>query len=148
MEKHTYEKLAEFRATLRRFLRFSEEAAYEAGLAPKQHQALLAIKGFSEPQAITIGELARQLQIRHHSAVGIVNRLEKDGCLKRRTSESDRRKVQLNLTRRGDILLERLSSAHHKEMRSIGPRLVDLLQMIIDSDIKNTSPKARHGTKS
>ncbi|MEO6753630.1 MAG: helix-turn-helix domain-containing protein, partial [Chthoniobacteraceae bacterium] len=75
LSKSQYEVLAAFRFALRRFLRFSEDAATAAGITPQQHQALLAIKGFPARDRVTVGELAERLQIRHHSAVGLIDRL-------------------------------------------------------------------------
>lgn len=117
-----YETLAAFRYTLRRFLTFSEAAAAEVGLASQQYQALLAIKG-SGREAITIRELARQLLIKHNSAVGLVDRLEDAGLVTRRVAPEDRRKVNLRLTARGIRVLERLAVTHRAELRRIGPRL-------------------------
>ena len=116
-----YQVLAEFRFLLRRFMVFSEEAAREAGLAPQQHQALLAIKGFDG--APTIGDLAERLAIKHHSAVGLVDRLVKAGHLKRRQDSVDRRRVTLALTASGERLLAELSSAHRDELRMLTPSL-------------------------
>ena len=84
-----YQELAEFRYLLRNFLAFSEEAARKAGLAPQQHQALLAVKGFPGDAPPSMGELAQRLGIRHHSAVGLVDRLTLAGWL-RRTTDSVR----------------------------------------------------------
>lgn len=116
-----YQVLAEFRFLLRRFMVFSEEAAREAGLAPQQHQALLAIKGFEG--APTVGDLAGRLAIKHHSAVGLVDRLVKAGHLKRRHDAADRRRVTLALTASGESLLADLSSAHRDELRMLTPSL-------------------------
>ncbi|HEY8947974.1 MAG TPA: MarR family transcriptional regulator [Rhizomicrobium sp.] len=116
-----YRILAEFRFLLRRFLVFSEDAARAAGLAPQQHQALLAIKGFGG--APTIGDLAEQLVIKHHSAVGLVDRLVKAGYLKRSQDRNDRRRVTLALTSSGEKLLADLSSTHRDELRMLTPSL-------------------------
>jgi DNA-binding MarR family transcriptional regulator len=118
-----YHILAEFRFLLRRFLVFSEDAARAAGLTPQQHQALLAIKGFGEGRAPTIGDLAHQLVIKHHSAVGLVNRLAMAGYLKRQPDMNDRRRVTLALTASGERLLEALTSAHRDELRMLTPSL-------------------------
>ena len=125
-----YQALANFRYALRRFLRFSEDAAHEAGLAPQQHQALLAIKGFRDESPMTIGELAERLQIRHHSAVGLVDRLGSEGLVARKQSKTDRRQVHLTLTARGEAVLERLSAQHREELRRAGPEIADLLQKL------------------
>jgi DNA-binding MarR family transcriptional regulator len=127
---HEYEILANLRYALRRFLRFSEEAALAAGLTPQQHQALLAIKGFSSPGRITVGELAERLQIRHHSAVGLVDRLVADGLAARKPGPADRRQVLLRLTARGETLLGRLSARHRDELQGAGPAIERLLQQL------------------
>lgn len=118
-----YHILAEFRLLLRRFLVFSEDAARAAGLAPQQHQALLAIKGFTGSPAPTIGDLAQQLVIKHHSAVGLVDRLVKAGYLERCQDPGDRRRVTLALTALGEKLLAGLTSAHREELRMLTPSL-------------------------
>lgn len=122
-----YGNLAEFRAVLRRFLVFSEDAAREAGLSPQQHQALLAIRGFERGESPTIGDLAARLCIKHHSAVGLANRLARAGLIRRRPDRTDRRRVALVLTSSGDALLARLSAAHKDELRRLTPSLKSLI---------------------
>lgn len=130
VSKEEYEMLAAFRYALRQFLRFSENAAKQVGLTPQQHQALLAIKGFPGRDTITIGELAERLQIEHHSAVGLVDRLVGQELVVRKQSSKDRRQVQVALTREGLKLLERLSAAHKEELGVIAPELDRLLQQL------------------
>ncbi len=125
-----YELLAEFRSLLRQFLRFSERAAWSAGITPQQHQALLAIKGFPNRQRILIGELADRLQIVHHSAVGLADRLAARGYLRRIPDRADRRRVYLSLTRRGEEILQQLSAAHRDQLRRVGPGLRELLRAL------------------
>jgi DNA-binding MarR family transcriptional regulator len=125
--KEEYQALAAFRHALRKFLHFSEEAAVAAGLTPQQHQALLAVKASVE-ESLTIGELAERLQLRHHSAVGLVNRLVSQRLLKRHRSSADRRQVDLILTSTGERLLRELSASHREELRRIGPQLKVLLE--------------------
>ena len=129
--KNEYEVLAEFRYTLRRFLSFSEKAAEEVGITPQQHQALLDIMGFPSREKITIGELAERLQIRHHSAVGLVNRLEAENLVERTPALNDRRQVYISLTEHGLSVLERLSKAHREELGLLAPQLRLLLDRII-----------------
>lgn len=128
ISKSQYESLAAFRFSLRKFLRFSEEAAGAAGLTPQQHQALLAIKGFPGRDYVTIGELAERLQIKHHSAVGLVDRLVLEKLVQRVASAEDRRCVNIRLTSRGEAVLEELSALHREQLRRIGPELSTLLQ--------------------
>src|SRR5215471_6139493 len=94
-----YRTLARFRAALRVFLRFSEDAARDAGVTPSQHQLLLAIRG--APSRPTVGEVARVLQLRHHSTVELIDRAVESGLVERTTDVSDRRRQRLALTRRG-----------------------------------------------
>ncbi|WP_133793347.1 MarR family winged helix-turn-helix transcriptional regulator [Prosthecobacter fusiformis] len=125
-----YENLASFRFALRQFLRFSEQAAQAAGVTPQQHQALLAIKGFPGRSRLTVGELAERLQVAHHSTVGLVDRLVLEKLVKRDASKEDRRQVFVSLTKRGEKLLESLSSVHHEELRRVGPEIQALLERI------------------
>src|SRR5215469_17198855 len=108
LSKAQYEMLAAFRYRLRQFLHFSELAAQNAGLTPRQHQALLAIKGFPERETITIGELAEQLHIAHHSAVGLVDRSVEQNLIAREQGIKDRRQVYIKLTDHGSKALEQL----------------------------------------
>ena len=122
--------MADLRYSLRQFLHFSEEAAQGAGVTPQQHQALLAIKGFPESRSITVGELAERLQIRHHSAVGLVDRLVLKRLVARKQHATDRRQVDLALTELGDSTLEKLSAAHKEQLRRIGPHIESLLKRL------------------
>ena len=122
-----YIRLAEFRATLRRFLRSSEEIASGLGLTPQQHQAMLAIKGFPGGEQPTVGALAERMQMRHNSAVGLMNRLEVHGYVARIRAREDRRKVYLQLTAKGEAMLTKLTAAHRVELRKLGPQITQLL---------------------
>lgn len=122
-----YRRLAQFRYALRQFLHFSEDAARTAGLTPRQHQALLAVRGFADNGDMSIGDLAESLQIRHHSAVGLIDRLVAQNLMQRRSCDLDRRQVRLLLTRRAASILDRLTLAHTEELRRIGPVITDLL---------------------
>jgi DNA-binding MarR family transcriptional regulator len=127
--KH-YQSLAALRYALRKFLRFSEEAATAAGLTPQQHQALLAIKGFPDREYVSIAELAELLQLQHHSVVGLVDRLSTRKLVRRARSREDRRRVEVHLTLAGQKLIEQLSVAHLQELRELAPDLSRLLDSI------------------
>ena len=123
LEKADYEQLAEFRYLLRRFLTFSETAAEETGLTAQQHQALLAIKGFAGRDHVATGELAERLGIRHHSMVGLIDRLASKGLVKRKSGSDDRRQVFIELTPKAEKILAKLSSAHRDELEQLAPLL-------------------------
>ena len=125
-----YRSLAEFRYQIRQFLGFSEEQVRAAGMEPQQHQLLLAVKGLPEGERATIGELARRLQLKHHSTVELVNRLENLGYVSREASDQDRRQVIVHLTHSGANILRKLSLAHHQELEIAGPRLAKALRTI------------------
>src|SRR5215469_477444 len=131
LTKAEYEMLAAFRYHLRQFLKFSEDAAQTAGLTPRQHQALLAIKGFPKRQSVTIGELAEQLQIAHHTAVELVDRLVAQKLVEREDGREDRRNVFVKLRPAGSATLEKLSDAHRAELRRLGPSLIPLLKSLV-----------------
>lgn len=128
-----YESLAALRHALRRFMNFSQEAARGSGLTPQQHQALLAIKGFPGRDYVSITELAERLQLRHHSAVGLVDRLVRARLLRRSPAATDRRRVELRLTAQGEKMIERLSAIHLRELRQLGPELHRLIGTITES---------------
>ena len=124
LSKSDYEQLAEFRHLLRQFLSFSQAAAASVRLTAQQHQALLAIKGYPGRDRVTVGELAGRLGVRHHSAVGLIDRLESRRLVRRETGASaDRRQVLVRLTPTSERLLAQLSKAHRRELRRLAPLL-------------------------
>ncbi|CAM5777124.1 MarR family transcriptional regulator [Labrys miyagiensis] len=125
-----YETLARFRHELRKFLAFSETAAGAAGLTSQQHQAMLAVRGLSRDGALSIGELAEILILRHHSVVELVDRLGKLGLVERIADPADGRRVLVRLTSSGEDKLHALSSAHMKELAAIGPALTEMLRSL------------------
>ena len=126
-----YRKLAAFRHALRGFVAFSTAEAQAVGLTPRQHQVLLAIRGWGEASPPSIKALAEQLMIRHNSAVELMHRLEDAGFVQGIESAEDRRQVQLSLTPKGEAALAALSASHLAELRQRGPRLVGILQALI-----------------
>lgn len=130
LAKSHYESLAAMRYALRSFLNFSQSAARAAGLTVQQHQALLVLKGFPGRDYASVAELAGRLQVRHHSAVGLVDRLAQRGLIRRVTSTADRRRVELHLTPRGERVIARLSAIHLAELRQSAPTLRRLLALV------------------
>src|SRR5689334_18855330 len=116
LEQADFEHLLELRTGLRRFLRWSEEQAKAAGLTAAKHQLLLAIKGHPDPAGPTIGEVADYLVLRHHSAVGLIDRAEKDGLVERTPDPASRSIVRVTLTPAGEGKLEALAEAHLQEI--------------------------------
>lgn len=126
-----YESLAELRYQIRCFLHFSKQAARVAGLEPQQHQLMLSLKGLPRSMRPRIGELAERLQIRHHSAVELVNRLAVGGYVRRHRSGEDSREVLLSLTPKGENVLKKLSIQHRAELRMCGPALLAALRRVL-----------------
>ncbi len=128
MRDSDYAALAQFRYQIRSFLAFSEAASVKQGLTPTQHQALLGIKGFVRPGPPTVGDVAKFLLIRHHSAVELINRLAKLGLVSRLTDPEDARRVHLKLTKKGEQKLLALSRKNLEELRrAASPALNRLL---------------------
>jgi DNA-binding MarR family transcriptional regulator len=111
-----YRGLLELRTDLRRFLRWSERQAKAVGLTPAQHQLLLAVRGHPDPRGPTVGDVAAYLLLRHHSAVGLVDRAETAGLLARTQDPGNRSAVRLRLTEKGSRQLEALSELHLEEL--------------------------------
>lgn len=134
-----YEALAEFRYRIRRFLHFSERVVKQAGLERGQYQLMLAIKGMREGTRPRIRELAERMQIRHHSAVELVNRLEAGRFVQRSRGRDDRREVLLALTAKGERVLEELALHHQDELRGAGPELVAALRRVMGEGAERAS---------
>lgn len=141
-----YESLAELRYQVRRFLHFSEQAARSAGLEPRQHQLLLALKGLPKNVRPRIGELAERLQIQHHSAVELVNRLAAGGYVRRKRGGNDRREVLLLMMPKGERVLRQLSIHHKEELRQQGPKLVQALKLAMSRRKGSNSNSRRTGS--
>jgi len=122
--------LAQFRYELRQFLHFSESAAVEAGLQPQQHQLMLQVAGAPKGEAVTIVYAAERLSLRHHSVVELVNRSEREGLLARTVDTTDRRRAILRMTRKGELVLDRLAEGHARELKEMAPRLAKALKHI------------------
>jgi DNA-binding MarR family transcriptional regulator len=138
-----YQALAELRYQVRRFLHFSEEAARAAGLEPRQHQLLLALKGLPKGVRPRIAELAERLQIQHHSTVELANRLAEGGYVRRRRAGDDRREVLLGLTAKGEKVLRELSLHHRAELRTQGPALLTALRRAMPNAKEGSATKSR-----
>jgi DNA-binding MarR family transcriptional regulator len=123
-----YQRLLQFRVSLRRFLHWSDEQAEKAGLTPAQHQLMLAIRGHEGTEGPTIGDVAGYLLLRHHSVVGLVDRAEKAGLVERQEDPADRRVVRLRLTGLGSRNLQQLSELHLEEIKRLAPRIRALSQ--------------------
>jgi DNA-binding MarR family transcriptional regulator len=122
LSKANFEQLSEFRYQMRRFERFSEQAAQDEGITPLQYLLLLHVKGYPGREWATIGELAERLQAQHHGVVALVSRCEALQLVERRDSERDRRQVEVHLLQAGERILARLAEMHRAELRSLEGR--------------------------
>jgi DNA-binding MarR family transcriptional regulator len=138
LDQHQYERLLRFRTGLRRFLRWSAEQAATAGLTPAQHQLLLAIRGHPDAAGPTVGDVARSLLLRHHSAVELVDRAQAAGLVQRHPDATDSRVVRLGLTGLGTNRLETLATLHLEELTRLGPQLQELWQGL-DTTLDSTT---------
>jgi DNA-binding MarR family transcriptional regulator len=128
-----FRALAEFRYRIRIYLNGSEEAARNAGLEPQQYMLMLALRGLPPGREPSIRELADRMQLRHHTVVELVDRLEHRQLLRRERSRSDRRQVILHLTPRGEKILNKLAGQRISELRTAAPILVRALTAVIRS---------------
>ena len=129
-----FAELLAFRVALRRFLAWSEAAAVDAGLTPAQHQLLVAVRGHGAAEGPTISDLAGYLLIRHHSAVGLVDRVEALGLVARHADPADQRAVRVRLTSAGRATVEGLARTHLEELRRVEPALRSLLEGVADGE--------------
>ena len=127
-EKSEYQARAEFRFLIRKFLAFAEKAARDVHLTARQHEALIAIVGSRSPASI--GDLAECLVIKHHSAVGLVDRLEKAGLIFREQNAANYREVGVVATHKALKLLKELAPSHRAELRRITPAMKNALRKL------------------
>ncbi|HWE09080.1 MAG TPA: MarR family transcriptional regulator [Solirubrobacteraceae bacterium] len=118
-----YERLAELRYGLRRFLSWSAEQAKHTGLTPTQHQLLLAVRAWRDERGPTVGDVAEILLIRHHSAVGLVDRAQESGLVVRERDPDQQSVVRLRLTEHGAAKLASLSELHLRELAQLAPTM-------------------------
>jgi len=143
-----YRALAAFRHSIRKFLRFSEEAARAAGIEPQQYQLLLAVRGLPPEVEPTVGELAQRLQIQHHSAVELLDRSQRRGLVRRARSRGDRRQVLVELLPKGEKLLRELAMHHRDALTGAAPALVQALELLLKAapqGVSATQAKKRAG---
>lgn len=127
-----FQALAELRYRIRRFIRFSENAAREAAIEPQQHQLLLAVKGLPDGMKPTISVLAERMQLKHHSVVGLIDRLVERGLLIRLRATDDKRQVLIKLSHHGEVVLGKLALHHLHELQAMGSKFVTVLQSVIE----------------
>lgn len=142
-----YRALAEFRYQIRRFLNRSDQAARANGLEPQQYLLLLALRGLPEDVSPTIRTLAERLQIRHHSAVELIDRLAARGYVTRRRSAGDRREVIVSLLPSGQRALEGLARQRIEELRTSGLALVRALESVIAGTRRGSTGQASGSSK-
>ena len=123
LDQDDFAHLLELRTGLRRFLRWSEGQAKAAGLTGAKHQLLLAIKGHPDPAGPTVGELAQWLVLRHHSAVGLIDRAVRDGLVQRNPDLESKSVVRVTLTQAGIAKLDALAEAHLQEIAHLSPTM-------------------------
>lgn len=105
-------KLEQVLVSLRRIMRATEihakALARETGLTTSQFLVLLNI---SESGELTIGGIAKRVNLSQATVTSIVDRLAEAGLVARQRGDSDKRKVFVQLTEAGRELVERTPSA-------------------------------------
>jgi len=119
LTKQEFEALSDFRYQLRRFVRFSEDAARGEGMTVQQYLLMLHIRGFPDRNWASVGELAERLQTQQHGVVALVNRCETAGLVVRKANADDRRIVEVHLLPKGERSLNRLALRHRTELESL-----------------------------
>jgi DNA-binding MarR family transcriptional regulator len=143
VDEPDFERLLELRTGLRRFLRWSEQQARAAGLTPAKHQLLLAVRGHPDPAGPTIGDVAEHLVLRHHSAVGLIDRAAADGLVERTPDPASRSVVRVTLTPQGIAKLDALAEAHLQELAHLAPTMRTLWRELEHANGDTRHPAAR-----
>ena len=127
-----YQALGELRYLIRRFLQEGDVKAKQSGLEPQQYLLLLAVRGLPAGKEATISTLANRLSLRHHSTVGLIDRMESHGYVKRIRGREDRRQVLVSLQPKGERLLERVVEQRIIELRANGRALVAAISSLLE----------------
>jgi DNA-binding MarR family transcriptional regulator len=135
-----YRHLLQLRTGLRRFLRWSEQQAQKVGVTPAQHQLLLAVRGHADPRGPTVGDVADYLVLRHHSAVGLVDRAAAAGLVERGKDRENSSAVRLRLTEQGSRALDALSELHLRELAHLAPTMHGLWESFEQGALNETTP--------
>jgi DNA-binding MarR family transcriptional regulator len=131
LHSEDYEALAAFRYAARKFLRFSKDVlAAQANLTPEQYEALLSVKLATDSNGMTVGDLSERLQVRHHTAVSLLDKLAARKLIVRQRATSDRRVVFIKLTPSGLSILQRAAAIHRREMRRRSPEMIAALKRL------------------
>ena len=130
LQAKDYAALGAFRHAMRKLLRFSKELVATRAKLTEQYDALLAIKGSSGANGVTVGEVSEQLQVKHHTAVSLLDRLEARKLATRKRATADKRNVNVQLTKAGASLLARLAAIHHRELQQRTPEIIDPLRRL------------------
>jgi len=131
LQAKDYNALGAFRYAMRKFVRFSKEVlAARAKLTPEQYDALLAIKSSSGANGMTVGEISERLQVKHHTAVSLLDKLEARKLATRKRAAADRRTVNVQLTKAGASLLARLAAIHRRELQQRTPEIINALRRL------------------
>ena len=139
-----FQRLAEFRFQLRRFLHFSSAAAEESGLRPQQYQLLQCVSGMPDELEPTIAHVAARMLLKHNSAVELVDRTIEQGWLRRVGDPIDHRRIFLRVTPQGERVLESLAAYHLEELEQAGPELIRALRRVL---LMNAGPLRVKGGK-
>jgi DNA-binding MarR family transcriptional regulator len=138
-----YQALAQFRFLIQRYYNNTEKAARAVGLTTQHYRCMLQLRGLPSDEQPTIRNLAERMQIRHHSAVELVDRMEKRGLFRRERSKQDRRTVLLSVTPRGEKILSRMVRERIAELRVTGPDLVKSLGAVLSASSRKAQAASR-----
>lgn len=138
--------LARFHHALRKLLHGEDAEARKSGLTPQQHHLLLGIAGYTGRGWATVSELAEFLQLRHHSVVGLIDRCQENGLVRRTVNPENKREVRVMLTAEGIRKLQALASQHRKLLNGLR-RAFDLFRLEEIGQVKPPHRKELGATK-
>jgi DNA-binding MarR family transcriptional regulator len=132
LDDDDYIRLAELRHGQRRFLHWSARQAERAGITPTQHQLLLGLRAWMEPDGPTMQDVADFLLIRHNSAVELVDRAQRAGLVTRRRDGAQVGQVLVEVTELGARRLEVLTEIHLRELAELAPTMSALWDAVAE----------------
>jgi len=112
-------------------------------LPPSQVIALVAI---CEHERCTLTQLREEMHVSAPTVTGIVNRLERDGYLKRQASEKDRRVTYVLLTDKGEKLIKVFRENIRKRWFHVLSKMPVLFAMTLIKSLRRITQGFKDGT--
>ena len=132
--------------------RITKELARRANLTGPQLTVVKLLETFGD---LSLSDLSERIRAQNSTVTGIIDRMEREGLVRRERSKDDRRKILIRLTDKGERLagdvpvepieifrgaIEGLSSAEQRELLKILTKLARRVQAAVARNVMGEGP--------